>query len=212
MKTSYITFAIALVSLSGCATLTTSQEWDCLAGECNIKGYSIEGLTRHNNAVTKDVESDYSANEAVKNTAQAESIQALPTPVPAVQLEKQHYYLVYLVKVLQDAINQGNGEKVLGTIFDGIMYYTVSNFTSEKMLMVDSGYPELAEHENHHRELSLKIKLLKKELKQGNPLVAMEVLKFLKEDLIIHIAVDDKNFEKYSNTIGVVNNNWVKSK
>ncbi len=204
MKTSYITIAIALASLSGCATPTTSQEWDCLAGECNIKGHSIEGLTRHNNAVKRDVKSDYAANEPVKNTTHAKSIQPLPKPVTGAQLEKQHYYLVYLVKVLQDAINKGNGEKVLGTIFDGIMYYTVSNFNSEKIFMADSGYPELAEHENHHKELSHKIKLLKKELKQGNPLVPMEVLKFLKEDIIKHIAVDDKNFDKYSNTIGVI--------
>jgi methyl-accepting chemotaxis protein len=113
------------------------------------------------------------------------------------QFDEQHKKLVAMVQQLNDAMRNGEGQKVIGDILSGLAEYTVSHFAQEEKFMQQHNYPEYAEHKKIHDAL----------LKQvGETIVAFEngravpaaIMAFLSDWLLNHIMKVDRKYGEFA--------------
>ncbi|OHD60499.1 MAG: hemerythrin [Spirochaetes bacterium GWF1_49_6] len=118
-------------------------------------------------------------------------------------IDTQHMKLVDIINSLYDAMREGKGKTVLETILDEMADYSVVHFTYEEKILSDNGYPELGRHKFQHDDFVNKVKQFKREFASGKMLVSIEVLNFLRDWLISHIADSDKKYAVYLTEKGV---------
>ena len=112
-------------------------------------------------------------------------------------VDKQHKVLINLLNKLNDAIAEGNADLILTEIFDGLSAYTVKHFAYEEELFKKYGYSGAEAHKHEHAELIKKVKNLRQKMDEGDSMVNVEVLDFLKEWLTYHILISDKAFASF---------------
>ncbi len=109
-------------------------------------------------------------------------------------IDKQHQELVGMLNDLFDAMQQGQGKDAMGKILDGLISYTANHFAVEEAMFDKHGYPDTEAHKQQHKDLVAKVLDFQKEFKAGNATVSSELMLFLKEWLINHIAGSDKKY------------------
>ena len=112
-------------------------------------------------------------------------------------VDKQHKVLISLLNKLNDAIAEGNADLILAEIFDGLSAYTIKHFAYEEGLFKKYGYNGTEAHTHEHAALIKQIKNLRQKMDEGDSMVNVEVLDFLKEWLTYHILVCDKDFAPF---------------
>ena len=112
-------------------------------------------------------------------------------------VDKQHKVLINLLNKLNDAITEGNADLILAEIFDGLSAYTVKHFAYEEGLCKKYGYSGTEAHKHEHAALIKQIKNLRQKMDEGDFMVNVEVLDFLKEWLTYHILISDKAFAPF---------------
>ena len=112
-------------------------------------------------------------------------------------VDKQHKVLINLLNKLNDAIAEGNADLILAEIFDGLSAYTIKHFAYEEGLFKKYGYSGTEAHKHEHAELIKQVKNLRQKMDEGDSMVNVEVLDFLKEWLTYHILVSDKDFAPF---------------
>jgi len=119
------------------------------------------------------------------------------------QFDDQHKKLVDLINQLHDAMKVGKGKDVLGKTLKSLADYTQSHFTAEELLMRQHNYPNFEKHKKEHNQLILKVNDLQKKLQEGSTVLSQEVFVFLKEWVVTHIQVMDKEYGPFLNSKGV---------
>lgn len=120
------------------------------------------------------------------------------------QFDDQHVKLVDMINELYDAMKGGKGHDVLGKVLNALVSYTVTHFAEEERMMALHGYPETTEHKAAHGTLVKQVMELQQKFKEGQTVLTMSVMVFLKEWLLNHIQVVDKRYGSYLNSRGVV--------
>ncbi|MCX7678933.1 MAG: bacteriohemerythrin [Spirochaetes bacterium] len=120
-------------------------------------------------------------------------------------MDEQHYKLVDLANNLYEAIKSGRKNEALIETFKGLVEYVQVHFNAEEKLMEDNDYPfnQLLKHKQEHRDLIKKIKELFEKAKAGSATVNLEMLNFLRDWIMIHIAESDKKYGPFLNSKGV---------
>lgn len=118
-------------------------------------------------------------------------------------LDNQHKKIVVLINELHSAMRQAHGKEVLGKILEDLTDYTVFHFSAEEKLMKDNNYPGYVSHKAEHDKLTKQVKDLAANLKSGKNLISQEVMLFLKDWLINHIAGSDKKYSAFFNNMGI---------
>jgi len=70
--------------------------------------------------------------------------------------------------------------------------------------MSTHGYPEYKAHKAEHAKLTQKAIELQKDFQQGEPVITVEVLGFLRDWIQNHILGTDKKYSQFLNSKGVV--------
>jgi len=120
------------------------------------------------------------------------------------QFDDQHKKLVDLINQLHDAMKVGKGKDVLGKTLKSLADYTQSHFTAEELLMRQHNYPNFEKHKKEHNQLILQVSDLQKKLQEGSMVLSQEVFVFLKEWVVKHIQVMDKEYGPYLHSKGVI--------
>ncbi len=109
-------------------------------------------------------------------------------------IDEQHKQLVNMLNELNDGLEQGKANDVLVKIFAGLADYTVKHFGYEEELFSRYGYAEEQQHINEHKALIMQVQKLQQKMVEGDFMISVEVMAFLKDWLTNHILITDKAY------------------
>lgn len=113
------------------------------------------------------------------------------------RIDAQHKKLVEMVNELNDAMRQGKGKEIVGSIVQGLVGYTLTHFTLEESLFVRTGYPDTEAHEKEHAEFVMKVSKFRDDFETGRLSLSVEVMTFLSSWLTKHIKGCDQKYSEY---------------
>ncbi len=114
------------------------------------------------------------------------------------EIDKQHQKLINLINEMYDAMKAGEGKKIIDTVLDKFVDYTVYHFHAEERLMQQHGYPKYDDHKVMHDKIAKKARGLKEELDKGNKPSNIDVMLLLTNWLNAHILEEDKKYVPYT--------------
>lgn len=120
------------------------------------------------------------------------------------QFDDQHKKLIDMMNELHDAMKIGKGKDALEKILAKLIQYTVTHFANEERLMKQHNYPNYEQHKKEHNLLTLQVSDVQKQYHEGNAVITMAVMTFLKEWLQTHIQGTDKGYAPFLNGKGVL--------
>jgi hemerythrin len=109
-----------------------------------------------------------------------------------------------MINELHDAMKIGKGKDVMEKVLAGLIQYTVTHFANEERLMKQHNYPDYEQHKKEHNLLVMQVNDVQKKYREGNAVITMAVMTFLKEWLQTHIQGTDKSYAPFLNGKGVV--------
>lgn len=118
-------------------------------------------------------------------------------------LDEHHQQLVDLLNKSYNALELNNKqtiELILNELFDYAKYH----FSTEKHFMYEYNFPSLLNHEEEHKYFFYQVDELQSRLTAGDSLYNIQLVLFLKEWLINHILVKDRELADYLVSNGVV--------
>jgi hemerythrin len=119
------------------------------------------------------------------------------------RFDEQHKGLINLINDLHSAMQKGEGQVILGNIFNSLADYTKNHFADEERMMEANGYPDSSRHKATHEHLILRVVELQKEFVAGNNVMSVSVLHFLRDWLTTHIQGEDKMYGRFFNDKGI---------
>jgi len=118
------------------------------------------------------------------------------------QFDDQHKQLVAMIQKLNEAMKNGEGNKVISDILNGLVAYAESHLTQEERFLQQQNYPEYAAHKQIHDDLRKKLGELIHEYEQGRAVPAA-IMSFLSDWLVTHIMKVDKKYGEFCQKKGV---------
>ncbi|MDD5285048.1 MAG: bacteriohemerythrin [Desulfuromonadaceae bacterium] len=119
------------------------------------------------------------------------------------RFDEQHKGLINLINDLHSAMQRGEGQVILGNIFNSLVDYTKNHFADEERLMEANGYPDISRQKNSHDLLLKRVVELQGEFVKGNSVLSVTVLNFLRDWLTNHIQGEDKMYGRFFNDRGI---------
>jgi hemerythrin len=114
-----------------------------------------------------------------------------------IEIDNQHKQLIDLLNGLYLAMKQGQGNQILGQLIHGLGNYILQHFSLEERYMELTRYPASAAHIEEHRAFARKIIDFDREFKQGNVLLTVEVMHYLRDWVSDHIARCDQELGRH---------------
>jgi hemerythrin-like metal-binding protein len=112
-------------------------------------------------------------------------------------IDEQHKKLIDMINTLNDAFMAGKANDVLSQIFADLSDYTSRHFGYEEQLFAEHGYPESEAHKNEHEALINQVQALHRKMEQGDFIISIEVMAFLKDWLTNHILKTDVAYSQF---------------
>ncbi len=102
-----------------------------------------------------------------------------------------HKQLIDLIGQLNDAMNNGRGEKVIVGILTSLSTYCQEHFTKEEHILEQQGYPQFKEHKQIHDTFMRKVTESIEGLK-NHTVSPASIMNLLSDWLMLHILKVDK--------------------
>ena len=112
-------------------------------------------------------------------------------------IDGQHLSLFQTLNELHSAMAQGKTKAVTGQLLRDLIAYTRSHFASEEAILARTGYPGLAQHREHHRELAGQAAQYLQRFERGEPALSVHLLSFLRDWLSNHILREDRAYSAW---------------
>ncbi len=112
------------------------------------------------------------------------------------QIDEYHLCLIGLLDNINGYLfedTENSLDRPLAELFD----YTVQHFSNEDHLMEINDYPEKREHAKEHDMFTRQVAKFQQDMIDGNSMLAMEMVRFLKNWLLDHIQNCDRNYFKF---------------
>jgi hemerythrin len=113
------------------------------------------------------------------------------------KIDSQHRNLVRMINGLHIAMGEGKGKDVIVDLVDDLIRYSITHFNTEEELMEKYVFHDFEEHTTEHKAFTEKVFGFEKELADGNEVLSIDVMCFLKDWLFHHISVTDKKYEGF---------------
>lgn len=110
------------------------------------------------------------------------------------KIDSQHMKLVALINDLQEAMKAGKAKDVMARIIKELADYTITHFSIEEKFMAQNKYISFVPHKKSHDDFVDKIKDFQKKVENGQSSVSIDMLNFLRDWLLKHILVSDKQY------------------
>jgi len=109
-------------------------------------------------------------------------------------IDDDHRRLFGYIDELHDAMVKGAGAEAVATVVAQLADYTREHFGREEKMMALGGYAEREAHLAAHRDFIAKVDDFRRRVDQRSGTVTIEILTFLRDWLLEHIAKVDKHF------------------
>ena len=107
-------------------------------------------------------------------------------------IDQEHKYLFSLLQNLTDIVHAEREDRIATiNILNQLLAYTQTHFQNEEELMERNNFAGLQAHQQNHDRLINQVEYLLEEFQEGEPVLTIEVLLFLKEWLSVHILQED---------------------
>jgi hemerythrin len=127
--------------------------------------------------------------------------ESLSVMVP--EIDDQHRKLIAMINNLHEAMKTGEGRQVIGQLLNSLTRYTQTHFAAEEKLMAQVDYPDLAAHQEIHRNLIKQVESLKADHASGKLSISMDTMNFLSDWLTKHIQGTDKKYVPFLTKVPV---------
>ena len=117
--------------------------------------------------------------------------------------DTQHKKLIDLINQLNDAMQAGHGNDVMGKVLSELVNYTVFHFGYEEKLMAQHKYEDTPAHKVEHAKFVQTAGDLKKKFDSGSAVISVEIMNFLRDWLTNHIMKTDKKLGQALTKLGV---------
>lgn len=117
--------------------------------------------------------------------------------------DNQHKKLIDLINQLNDAMQAGKGNDVMGKVLSELVNYTVFHFGYEEKLMGEHKYEDTPAHKVEHQKFVQTAGDFKKKFDSGTAVVSVELMNFLRDWLTTHIMKTDKKLGQALSKAGV---------
>ena len=112
-------------------------------------------------------------------------------------IDTEHQRLFAFAGSLDRAIHEEDAEKVVGPFLSELIHYTETHFGHEEALMREVDYPDIVAHQKSHDDLRSGARAFEASLRYGKSTITAELMAFVKERLLHHIAEEDKRIADY---------------
>lgn len=119
------------------------------------------------------------------------------------EIDNQHKEYLKIVNELYDAIYMRRTREKLSEILDELINYADYHFSTEEKYFRKFNYPQAKEHIVEHRRFSEKMEGLKKDFKNREIEISFELVDYLENWLLEHLAEQDKKYTKCFNDNGL---------
>ena len=115
------------------------------------------------------------------------------------EVDAQHKELFSLTNELYDACCQGSeiAQSEFRDVIHKAVKYVGYHFSSEEKLLADANYPKLAEHKKEHERFVKKVLEGVRDFENGRSFVPNTFVRFLRDWILEHIAVSDREYAEY---------------
>ena len=115
------------------------------------------------------------------------------------KIDSQHRQLIVSINSMMEAHQQGKGKEELEKALDFLTGYTILHFSDEEKLMMDSKYPEFANHKRYHEDFKGTVAKLTQRLESEaiTDDLVNTVISTMGEWLFSHIKGDDFRMAAY---------------
>jgi len=133
---------------------------------------------------------------------------ALITWGPALEIgieiiDSQHRRMVDLINELNDAVETGRGNEVVGKTLKGLFDYTKTHFRTEEDLLKKHDYDDLDLHCREHRIFTDQVQIYQDRFEAGSLRISSSVLSYLRGWLVTHIGSSDRDYIRTLKDAGV---------
>ncbi len=109
-------------------------------------------------------------------------------------IDKEHKKFIDIINKAIVAREQSDNQEEIKEVLKEMTDYALTHFKTEEIYMKKFNYPEYQDHKEEHHYFAIKtIAYLGKVIK-GDYQIANEILEHLKQYLVNHIQVTDKNY------------------
>jgi len=112
-------------------------------------------------------------------------------------IDAQHQELFSLLRKLKKATQKGGDPVVFANTLKALVNYTKWHFTEEEQFQETIGYPLREEHKLYHQKLIDQLKNILIELRNGQKVKEVSLLRFLNEWISRHVLQEDMKIKKY---------------
>lgn len=109
------------------------------------------------------------------------------------EIDAQHKVLIDLINQVWVAVIKKPDREAALRILGELEKYTIAHFTAEEIFMREMDYDQFKEHKDSHEKFIARIAQEKTKILAGQA-ITLEILQFLKDWLINHILVSDKEY------------------
>ena len=118
-------------------------------------------------------------------------------------IDVQHKKLVEMINTLHAAMSDNSGARAQKHVVNEMVNYAMTHFATEEKYMQQFKYSGYEAHKNEHDVFSKKAMNLKQRFSDGNYILTVEILFFLRNWLYKHIMGTDKQYTKCFNEHGL---------
>lgn len=115
-------------------------------------------------------------------------------------LDSQHNQLIQQYNALHEVLINGSLSESTdeqATTLENMVEYAETHFKTEEKYMEDIGYPDTEKHKQTHQNFRDRINSLQRDMDQGRVVLSTTLMKFLKNWIVEHIAIEDKKYGQY---------------
>lgn len=115
-------------------------------------------------------------------------------------IDAQHKQLINLLDLFHIALKKGETQSAYANTIRALVDYTQHHFADEEEYMSRIGYPKLADHKRLHANLINETRNILFQLKNGHPIHAISLHRFLNDWVCNHILDEDHKIARYSHS------------
>lgn len=116
------------------------------------------------------------------------------------EIDAQHQVLFGLFDEMWNAIVMRAGQADMLRLIADLDDYAIQHFKEEEAFMAATGFPRLAGHKMAHETFVRRMAAERLAIEKGSPNLSLDLLRFLRDWLVEHIMVSDREYARYYET------------
>ena len=112
-------------------------------------------------------------------------------------IDTEHEELFRLINAFHDLWQEKRDRQSIAVLLNQLIAYAEMHFQHEEVIMLDAGFPRLAEHQQIHESMVETIFKLRQTFEQDDNHLEMNAMKFIKAWLVEHIIQNDYLFRDF---------------